>query len=62
MPKFFETTMGAVFYQGTMPRIARALERIADILEKDKAGEERLDVYPDWQEIEKVKKIKKDLK
>ena len=57
MPKFFETTMGAAFYQGTMPRIARALERIADALEKDKVEEERPDVYPDWQEIEKVKKI-----
>jgi hypothetical protein len=57
MPEFHETKMGAAFYQGTMPRIARALERIADALEKDKVEEERPDVYPDWQEIEKVKKI-----
>jgi hypothetical protein len=30
MPEFFETRMGHHFFDGTMPRIAKALERIAD--------------------------------
>lgn len=33
-PKFFETRMGQHFYDGTMPRIAAALERIAAALEE----------------------------
>jgi hypothetical protein len=33
-PKFFETKMGHQFYDGTMPRIAKALERIATAMEK----------------------------
>ena len=33
-PEFFQTRMGQAFYEGTMPRIAKALERIADALEK----------------------------
>lgn len=32
-PEFFQTRMGHTFYEGTMPRIAKALERIADALE-----------------------------
>jgi hypothetical protein len=32
-PEFFQTRTGQIFYQGTMPRIARALERIANVLE-----------------------------
>jgi hypothetical protein len=28
-PQFFETRMGQTYYQGTMPRIAKALEAIA---------------------------------
>jgi len=35
-PKFFQTNMGRKFYEITMPQIARALERIADNLEKQK--------------------------
>jgi len=34
--EFFQTVMGRQFYDGTMPRIARALERIADGLEAKK--------------------------
>jgi hypothetical protein len=34
-PEFFQTKMGAMFYDGTMPRIAKALTRIADQLEAD---------------------------
>ena len=32
-PEFFQTRTGQIFYQGTMPRIAKALERIANVLE-----------------------------
>lgn len=32
-PEFFQTYMGKHFYESTAPRIARALERIADALE-----------------------------
>jgi len=33
-PEFFQTRMGKAFYEGTMPRVAKALERIADVMEK----------------------------
>lgn len=33
MPEFFETRMGHSFYNGTMPKIAKALEKIAEQLE-----------------------------
>lgn len=32
-PEFFQTRMGHVFYESTMPEIARQLKRIADALE-----------------------------
>lgn len=35
--EFFQTVMGHAFYEGTAPRIAKALERIADALEKQNA-------------------------
>ncbi len=31
-PEFFRTGMGRTFYEGTMPRIAAALEKIAERL------------------------------
>ena len=34
MPDFFETRMGHQFFVGTMPKVAKALERIAIALEK----------------------------
>ena len=34
---FFQTVMGRQFYDGTLPRIAKALERIANALEAAKA-------------------------
>jgi hypothetical protein len=33
MPQLFETAMGRKYYEATMPRIAKALERIADAME-----------------------------
>lgn len=36
-PEFFQTLMGRTFYEATAPRIATALERIADALDKGKA-------------------------
>lgn len=32
MTEFFQTRMGHKFYEGTMPRLIAALERIADSL------------------------------
>ena len=34
MSDFFRTRMGQVFFESTMPRIAKALERIADALDR----------------------------
>lgn len=36
-PEFFQTVMGHQFYDGTMPKIAKALERIAAALEQSNA-------------------------
>lgn len=36
-PSFFQTLMGRQYYEGTLPRIARALERIACALEAQNA-------------------------
>ena len=36
-PEFFQTMMGRKFYEADVPRIAVALERIADALEKQNA-------------------------
>lgn len=33
-PEFWQTIMGRQFFDGTVPRIAKALERIADALEE----------------------------
>ena len=33
-PSFFQTIMGHTFYEGTVPRVAKALERIAAALEE----------------------------
>jgi hypothetical protein len=48
MPEFFQTVMGHRFYEGQLPRLIKALERIADCLEKNNeksqraGGEDRL--------------------
>lgn len=34
MSDFFRTRMGQIFFDSTMPRIATALERIADALDR----------------------------
>lgn len=33
-PEFFQTVMGRQFYEGTMPRLVKALERLNDNMEK----------------------------
>jgi hypothetical protein len=33
-PAWFQTRIGQVFLEGTMPKLVRSLERIADALEK----------------------------
>lgn len=35
MPDFFQTGMGKMFYEGLVPRIASALERIATAIEEN---------------------------
>lgn len=35
MIDFFQTRMGHTFFEGTMPRIAKALEKIAAAMEKE---------------------------
>ena len=40
MIEFFQTVMGKRFYEGTAPRIAAALERIADELERTRVERE----------------------
>jgi hypothetical protein len=55
-PQFFETKMGRQFYDGTMPRIATALDTIAGALEQRQADEDEIadvlldviDVLWDW--------------
>ena len=32
--RFYQSIMGKMFYEGTVPSIARTLERIADALER----------------------------
>lgn len=31
-PQFFQTRMGQAFFEGTMPRLARAIDRVAELL------------------------------
>jgi hypothetical protein len=40
MTEFFQTVMGRSFYEGTMPKVARALERIASAVEQRTAGDD----------------------
>jgi hypothetical protein len=46
MPEFFQTAMGRTFYEGTMPRIAKALDRIATALESQAQQEHVAPVVP----------------
>ncbi len=41
-PEFFQTGMGHSFFNGTLPRLVRALERIADELEARRKRDEEL--------------------
>lgn len=56
-PQFFETKMGRQFYDGTMPRIAKALESIATELEYRDLVEDIFAVLwdedrGDWKELQ----------
>ena len=60
--EFFQSQMGYEFYQGTMPRIAESLERIANSLEKFDAqkiheGIEGLDI-----ELTNIRDVLENLK
>ena len=39
--EFYKTLAGRKFYEGTLPRIATALERIADCLDKEQSEPEQ---------------------
>ena len=42
MPEFHDTKMGRYFYDGSVPKLIRALERIADALEKQNALKDKV--------------------
>lgn len=46
MADFFQTRMGLVFFESTVPRIAKALERIADAMEREESALGRLGEKP----------------
>lgn len=46
-PEFFQTQMGYRFYQNDVPRIANALEKIADRLEAEDVSK-KADIYHDF--------------
>lgn len=39
-PQFFQTKMGMKFFNADVPRLIRALERIADQLEKEPSNDD----------------------
>ncbi|MAH47084.1 hypothetical protein CMI37_14750 [Candidatus Pacearchaeota archaeon] len=43
MSEFYQTLMGRKFYEADVPRIVKALERIAEALEKQEITEEKLE-------------------
>lgn len=45
-PGFWQTLMGKTYYEGTLPRIARALERIAAALEAQNGKDNRTEPTP----------------
>jgi len=58
MPQFHETVMGSRFIEGTVPRIAKTLERIADSLDEmlKPDPEPQTDMLPRAIELLKVAK------
>lgn len=36
-PQFFETNMGRTFYDGTLPRLVKAIDRLAKAIEDSNA-------------------------
>lgn len=53
-PEFFLTRMGQTFFEGTMPRLYRAVDRLADAF----TGKREHKVLPtkekSWQDVEKM--------
>jgi hypothetical protein len=45
-PSFFQTLMGRTYYEGTVPRLVKALERIADALEEQNRRSPPRDAAP----------------
>lgn len=54
-PEFFQTVMGQRFYEGTVPKIARSLERLTMALEEHNA----LDRKSDEREAERLALLQK---
>lgn len=73
-PKFFQTGMGKQFFEGTLPRLTKSMERIATALEKtivepdyEKRAQKINDLYAlavrrnDWPSPEKVEEFLREL-
>ena len=41
-PKFFQTMMGKIYYESTMPRLVKALEKIGKCLEEKEISEDEV--------------------
>lgn len=53
-PEFHQTRIGRDFYEGTMPRLVRVLERIADVLEQNAGKDEEqtiLDLKDEYESL-----------
>jgi hypothetical protein len=56
-PEFFQTRMGQVFYEHTMPNIAKAIEHLATVIEK----EDEASLYSaDGKKIQKLGELTKE--
>jgi len=57
-PEFFQTVMGHRFYEGDVPRLVKALERIADALEKrNETNDEKTARVPEFFDMKTIDQI-----
>jgi len=56
-PEFFQTGMGRIFFEGTMPRLYRAIDRVADLI----AERRQYKVLPVKGEVEELQKTLDEL-
>jgi len=53
-PEFHQTQMGHDFFRGTMPKLVKVLERIADVLEQNQEKDEEqtiLDLKDEYESL-----------